>query len=192
MSDNFDNLDWSDGQVSVPGIYPKLWYAPKSWIATWPQLPSAPTTPEAEVTYVGNFTMETVATVAKLWKRINCIDIKSEPTSEQQGEVRCKSYLNKLKVVVSLTKENATALAKLAANSDLVWLFQERDSGKYRVCGSEKFMGTTKVTLNIGGAVTSEKGTTIEVEATDVCPFPFYDGLITHDSGIINEAATTT
>jgi len=189
MSDNFGNLDWEDGQVSVPGIYPKLWYVPKSWITTWPQLASAPASAAAEVTYAGDFTLETVETVAKVWKRINCIDIKSEPTSEQQGEVRCKSYLNKLKVVVSLTNEEATALAKLAANSDIVWIFQERDSGKFRVCGSEKFMVTTKVTLNIGGAVTAEKGTTIEIEATDVCPFPFYDGLITDDEGEVNAAA---
>lgn len=182
---NLGNLDWVDGQVSVPGIYPKLWYTTKNSITGWAQLAAAPATPAAAVTLAGNFALEAPA----VWKRVNCIDLKSQPTSEQQGEVRCKSYLNKLKVVVSLTNEEATALAKEAANTDLVWIFQERDSGKFRVCGSEKFMTVTKVTLDIGGAPTSEKGTTIEIEAVDVCPFPFYDGLITDDEGIVNEAA---
>ncbi|WP_299576662.1 hypothetical protein [uncultured Sunxiuqinia sp.] len=191
MADNFGNLDWVDGQVSVPGIYPELYFTTKNSIVAWPQLPDAPADAAAEVTLAGNFTLglEADEVTSKVWKRVNCIDIKSQPTSEQQGEVRCKTYLNKLKVVVSLTNEEATALAKLAANTDLVWAFRERDSGKFRVCGSEKFMTVTKVTLDIGGAPTSEKGTTIEIEAVDVCPFPFYDGLITDDAGEVNPAA---
>lgn len=185
MADNFGNLDWEDGQVSVPGIYPKLYYTTKNSITAWPQLPSEPASAADEVTLAGDFTLEE----SKVWKRVNCIDTKSQPTSEQQGEVRCKTYLNKLKVVVSLTNEEATSLAKIAANTDLVWIFQERDSGKFRVAGSEKFLTTTNVTLDIGGETTSEKGTTIEVEAVDVCPFPFYDGLITDDEGEVNAAA---
>ena len=182
---NLVNLDWADGQVSVPGIYPKLWYTTKNSITAWPQFAAAPATAADAVLLAGNFALEAPA----VWNRVNCIDIKSQPTSEQQGEVRCKTYSNKLKVVVSLTNEEATALAKEGANTDLVWIFQERDSGKFRVCGSEKFLTETKVTLDIGGAPTSEKGTTIEVEAVDVCPFPFYDGLITDDEGEVNPAA---
>ena len=182
---NLGNLDWVDGQVSVPGIYPKLWYTTKNLITGWPQLAANPATAADAVTLAGNFALEGV----NVWNRVNCIDVKSQPTSEPQGEVRCMSYNNKLKVVVSLTNEEATVLAKEAANTDLVWIFQERDTGKFRVCGSEKFMVTTKVTLDIGGAPTSEKGTTIEIEATDVCPFPFYDGLITDDAGEVNPAA---
>lgn len=185
MPDNFGNLDWVDGQVSVPGIYPKLYYTTKNSITAWPQFPEAPASAADEVTLAGDFTLADT----KVWKRVNCIDVKSQPTSEQQGEVRCKTYSNKLKVVVSLTNEEATALAKVAANTDLVWVFQERDSGKFRVCGSEKFMTNTSVVLDIGGAPTSEKGTTIDIEAVDVCPFPYYDGLITDDEGEVNAAA---
>lgn len=185
MASNLGNLDWVDGQVSVPGIYPKLYYTTKNSITAWPQFAAAPATPAAAVTLAGNFGLEAPA----VWNRVNCIDLESEPTSEQQGEVRCKTYANKLKVVVSLTNEEATALAKEAANTDLVWIFQERDSGKYRVVGSEKFMTLTKVNIAIGSAPTSKKATTIEIEAVDVCPFPFYDGLITDDEGIVNPAA---
>lgn len=182
---NLGNLDWVDGQVSVPGIYQKLYYVEKSLITAWPQFAAAPADAAAEVTLAGNFALEG----ANVWKRINCIDIKSEPTSEQQGEIRCKSYMNKLKVVTSLNDEESTAFAKLAANTDLVYIYQERDSGKFRVCGSEKFLVETKVNQNTGGSPTSEKGTTLEIEASDVCPFPFYDGLITDDAGEVNAAA---
>ena len=92
-------------------------------------------------------------------------------------------------MVVSLTNEDATYLALAGANTDFVWLFKERDSGKWRVAGSEKFMTVTKVMLDIGGAPTSEKGTTMEVEAVDVCPFPFYDGNIVTDDGDINPSS---
>lgn len=129
MVQNFGNLDWIDGQVSVPGIYPELYYIPKSWILSWPQLDPAPLNVIDEVTLKGDFQLA----VGKTWKKINCIDLKSQPTSEQQGEVRCKTYLNKLKVVVSLTNEEATSLAKIGANTDMVFMFRERDSGKYRV-----------------------------------------------------------
>lgn len=182
---NLGNLDWVDGQVSVPGIYPILYYTTKNSITGWPQFAATPATPAAAVTLAGDFTLAALAT----WKRVNCIDLESEPTSEQQGETRCKTYSNKLKVQVSLTNEEATAMAKEAANTDLVWIFQERDSGKYRVAGSEKFMTLTKINLAIGSAPTSKKGTTLEIEAVDVCPFPFYDGLITDDDGVVNPAA---
>ena len=185
MSAIFGNLDWVDGQVSVPGIYPELYYIPKGSITAWPQFATNPTTSAEAVTLAGDFTLAESAT----WKKINCIDLKSQPTSEQQGEVRCKTYLNKLKVVVSLTNEDATYLALAGANTDFVWLFKERDSGKWRVAGSEKFMTVTKVMLDIGGAPTSEKGTTMEVEAVDVCPFPFYDGNIVTDDGDINPSS---
>jgi len=182
----FGNLDWVDGQVSVPGIYPELYYITKNSIAAWPQLPSAPATAAEAVTLAGDF----VLVEAKVWKKINCIDLKSQPTAEQQGEVRCKTYSNKLKVVVSLTNEDATYLAMAGANTDFVYAFQERDSGKWRIAGSEKFLTMTKVTLDIGGAPTSEKGSTLEVEAVDVCPFPFYAGAIVTDDGDINPSTS--
>lgn len=179
---NLGNMDWVDGQVSVPGIYPVIYYVEKSKITAWPQFAAVPANAEDEVKLAGDFVLE----APTVWKRINCIDIKSEPSSEQQGEVRCKSYMNKLSVVTSLTDVESTAFAKLAANTDLVYIFQERDSGKYRVVGSEKFLTETKVNHKTGGSPTSEKGTTIEVEASDICPFPYYNGLITDGDGEVN------
>ena len=56
---------------------------------------------------------------------------------------------------------------------------------KYRVVGSPIFDNITKVSLNLGSEATSEKATTIEVEATDEC-LPFYTGKIVTSEGDMN------
>ena len=134
------------------------------------------------MTYEGDFTLTELAT----WKKINCIDVKSQPTSEPQGEIRCVSVNNKLTIVISLTNEDAAAFCKLANNTDLVYIFRERDSGKYRVVGSEMFTTLTTAGLNVGSDPTGTRGVTIEVSATDIIPFPFYAGAIVTDDGDIN------
>lgn len=179
---NFDNLDWVDGQHSVPGIYPEVYYIPKSQIASWPGFPEDPASAAEEVTYQGDFELESDAA----WKIINCIDVKSQPQSEPQGEIRCVSVNNQLTIVVSLTEEKASAFCKLSNNTDLVYLFRERDTGKYRVVGSEMFTTQSQASMNIGSEPTGEKGVTIEISSTDIIPFPFYEGAITTEDGDIN------
>ena len=188
MAQNFDNLDWVDGQHSVPGIFPAVYYIPKSKLASWPQFPASPASAVDEVTYEGAFALVSEA----VWKKINCIDVKSVPASEPQGEIRCVSVNNKITIVVSLTEEKATAFCKLANNTDLVYLFRERDSKKWRVVGSEMFTTLTKAALNVGSEPTGERGVTIEVEATDIVPFPFYTGSIVTDEGDINPGSSGT
>ena len=181
---NFDNLDWTDGQVSIPGIYHDLYYIPKGDITAWPAVVAAPADAPAEVTLAGDL----VLAATKTFKKINCIDIKSPVVCEPQGEIRSQTFLNKLTAVTALNEEKATAFAKLANNTDLVYLVREKSSGKWRVLGNEMFQTNTKPTVNIGGDPTGEKGTTIEVEVTDPIPAPFYDGAIVTDQGDINPA----
>lgn len=176
---NFENIDWVDGQVSVPGIYPEVYYIEKSAISAWPAVVAAPASAAEEVTLAGDFTLEGV----NVFKTINCIDVKSQPTSEPQGEIRCMSFNNKMTIKVSLTDEKATAFAKQANNTDMVYIFRERNSGKYRVCGSESFTTNTKAMLDVGADPTGERGVTLEIESTDTIPFPFYDGAIVTGDG---------
>lgn len=176
-----DNLDWADGQKSIPGIRPIVYGIAKNKITTWPTFAAAPATASAKVTYVGSFVLEALAT----WKRINVITDKSPVEAESQGETRCKSFLNKATFVTALTEEKATAFAMDANNDDLVYLVQEKE-GKYRVLGNEMFNTVTSVNLKIGDAPTGEKGITINVEVSDAMPAPFYIGAIVTDDGTIN------
>jgi len=182
---NFGNLDWTDGNVSVPGIYHVLYFIEKSNITAWPTFAAVPSSASEEVTYVGDFTLA----VDQVWKEIDCIDIKTEVTSEAQGEIRSVSSNNKLTIKSSLTSEEATAFAKLGNNTDLIYIFREKNSGKYRVCGSEMFVTFTRTTLQVGSDPTGERGVTIEVESTDFMPFPFYDGAIVTEDGDQNPSA---
>lgn len=185
MPQNFDNLDWIDGQSSVPGIFPDVYYIPKSKITKWPTLNPEPANAAEEVTYQGNFTLASEA----FWKKINCIDQKSQPTAEPQGEIRCKSFNETFSIISSLTEEKATAFAKLGNNTDMVFLFRERDSKKWRVVGSEMFTTITTTSLDVGSDPTGERGITVEVAATDIIPFPFYAGEIITEDGDVNPSA---
>ena len=88
--------------------------------------------------------------------------------------------------MTALTEEKATAFAKLANNTDLVYLVREKNSGKWRLIGNEMFQTNTRPMVAIGGAPTDEKGTTLEIEVSDPIPAPFYDGAIVTDDGDIN------
>lgn len=180
----YNNLDWEEGKAAAPGIRPVLYYIPKSDIVSWPSFVADPTTSAQEVTYDGGFTLDT----DKTWKRINCIAIKSPLTSEPQGEIRSKTFMNKLTVVTALTDEDATAFAKDANNDDLVYIVQEK-LGKYRVVGNELWNTETKVSQNTGGAPTDEVGTNLEIEVSDLMPAPFFDHEIVHADGIVNPQA---
>ena len=68
-----------------------------------------------------------------------------------------------------------------------MYLVQQRN-GKFRVIGCEEFETDTKPTQALGEGVTGEAGTTIEIEATDLCPAPFYPGKIEAEDGDISGA----
>ena len=182
---NFGNLDWTDGSMSVPGIYKILYFIEKSKITAFPTFAANPATAADEVTYIGDFTLAAQA----VWKKIDCIDIKTDVVSEAQGEIRSVSSNNKMTIKTSLTNEEASAFAKLGNNTDLVYIFREKTSGKYRVCGSEMFTTFTRTSVAIGSDPTGESGQTIEVESTDFMPFPFYNGAIVTEDGDENPSS---
>lgn len=179
----YGSLTWCKGQAILPGIRGRIYYISKKDIVKWPKLPETATAGNTAkiVTYDGDFTL---AADTK-WKYIDIISTKSPVTSETQGEVPCVTSLNKATFKHPGTEEEATAFAKEANNDDLVYQVQTR-KGKFRVIGNEMFETVTKISQEIGGAVTDEAGTTIEVEVTDVCPAPFYTGVIETKEGDID------
>ena len=82
-------------------------------------------------------------------------------------------------------KEEAAGFCRMAAADDLAFLVQQRN-GKFRVLGSEEFETLVKPTTALGQGITGTAGTTLEIEATDVCPAPFYPGKIETEEGDIS------
>ena len=57
--------------------------------------------------------------------------------------------------------------------------------GKYRVIGSDMWNTKTTVAQDLGQGATGTTSTTINAEATDVVPAPFYEGDIETEDGTI-------
>ena len=76
-------------------------------------------------------------------------------------------------------------LAAYFNNGDIVAITQDAD-GKSRVTGSE--ISQTKATVNQDGGqgLTGTASTTVNLEAADLIPQPFYEGEIDDEDGTVN------
>lgn len=178
-----NSLDWCDGQTNTPGIRSKIYVTSKQNIVKWPTLanPETETDPVKLATYQGNFTLA----AGKYWEKIDLLSDKSPITSETQGDKPSVTTLNKATFFHPGATEKATAYARKANNADYVYLIQTR-AGDWRLIGNESYQTKTKVSQKLGDTATSEMGTTIEVEVTDIMPAPFYTGEILTEDGILN------
>ena len=84
--------------------------------------------------------------------------------------------------------EAASAAAAYLNNNDNVFIVEDM-KGKHRVVGCDKWTTKSTVTQDLGQGATGTTGTTINVEASDECPAPFYTGTITTEDGDIDCAA---
>lgn len=180
----YDSLPFCKGKTILPGIRSRLYYVPKRDIVSWPTLPDTAKTDMSELaTYEGDFTLES----DKYWNFIDLVDNKGKIESESQGDKPARSFINKTSVVHPETDEYATGFARQANSDDFVYLIQVRN-GKFRVLGCEAFSTDTKPKQDSGEGVTGDFGTTLDIEATDACPAPYYKGKIVTKEGIIDAA----
>lgn len=177
----YQSQEWCKGQPIIPGIRTRIYFCPKGDIVKYPARRSGAATAKEDVTYDGDFTLA----AEKTWKFMDVISKKSPVTSESQGEQPNISTLVKATFVHPGFEEEATAFCKQANSDDLIYLIQQRN-GKWRVIGSEEFETVTKCSQSIGGDVTDEAGTTVEIEVTDYSPAPFYTGKILTEEGTID------
>ena len=180
--DLYSSLDFCEGQTVLPGIRKKVYFQKKSNIVKWPELPELEDGKSmAELaTYSGDFTLA----ADKKWLVVKNMDSKSDVNCETQGEKPSVTHLNKASIVHPGTEEEAAGFCRMAAADDLVFLVQQRN-GKFRVLGSQEFETVVKPTTALVQGVTGTAGTTLEIEATDVCPAPFYPGKIETEDGDI-------
>lgn len=176
------SLKWCEGTPELPGIKRRAYYTNKSNIAAWPTLPHDSNGRVTSAEYQGNFQLIADAT----WKCIDFIPSKSQLTSDPQGEYPSQTQLNKLVMVHPGVGKGAAEAAAYLNNSDNVFIVEDM-KGNYRVVGSEKWESKTTVAQDNGQGATGTASTTINVEATDECPAPFYTGEIETEDGTINE-----
>ena len=177
------SLGWCQGQPVMPGIRRRLYYTSKQNIVKWPAYSSDSGGRYSFALLTGNFALK----ADSYWYYIDILAEKSTLTSDPQGEAPSQTQLNKLTAVHPGVGQEASAVACYLNNSDNVFIVQDM-SGLWRVVGSRFFETKTTVAQDNGQGATGTASTTISVEATDVCPSPFYQGTITTEEGELSLA----
>lgn len=181
------SLNWCQGTPELPGIKRRIYYLAKSEIVKWPTLPVDENGRPTSAVYQGNFTLAADAS----WKHIDVLPDKCQVTSEAQGEVPSQTQLNKLTAVHPAVGPEASAAAAYINNTDNVFLVEDM-RGKFRVIGSDKWNTKATVSQDLGQGATGTTSTTINAEASDVVPAPFYEGEIKTETDTINPASEQT
>ncbi|MDR1981343.1 MAG: hypothetical protein LBQ39_06980 [Tannerellaceae bacterium] len=176
------SLEWCEGKMNPPGIRTHVFAIPKRDIVGWPTLPETITTNMKElVVFTGAF----VLAENKKWQKIKVLVERSPVTSASQGTKPSKTFVNSATFVHPGVEEDATAFCRLANNDDYVYIIQTKP-GKYRVIGNDMYQTETNPSQALGASATDEMGTTLEITVTDICPAPFYTGIIETVDGDIN------
>lgn len=174
------SLDWCMGTPELPGIKRRIYYISKNLIAKWPEFVRDEAGRVTSSTLSGSFTLVADAH----WQYIVILADKSQLTSEAQGEIPSQTQLNKLVAVHPSVGPEASAAAAYLNNSDNVFVVEDM-KGNFRVVGSEKWLTKTTVAQDNGQGATGTTSTTINVEATDEIPSPFYVGTLNTEDGEI-------
>ncbi len=174
------SLAWCQGKPELPGVKRRIYYISKYDILKWPLLQHDANGRLISALYAGCFVLRADAK----WKFIDILSDKSQLTSDAQGEYPSQTQLNKLVAVHPGVDQEASAAAAYLNNNDNVFLVEDM-RGAVRVVGSDKWPTKTTVTQDLGQGATGTTSTTINVEATDECPAPFYSGSIDTEEGII-------
>lgn len=186
FADIYGNLEYCTGKMSMPGVRPRAYLIPKKHIVSWPTLPLASATEMGKVAvYNGNFTLQ----ADKYFKYLDLVDGETEPKCEQVGAFGSMHFINTVALVVPGTEEEATGLATMLNNEDVVVIVFQRN-GKARVFGNEMFRTTVKPSLTLGKGTSDSNATTLEISSEDVAPAPFYPGDIVLDSKVTISGAT--
>lgn len=175
------SLGWCQGTPELPGVKRRIYYLAKSEIVAFPQLPRDELGRATSAILAGSFTL---AADAK-WKYIDILPDKSQLTSEAQGELPSQTQLNKLTAVHPGVGPDASAAAAYINNTDSVFVVEDM-KGNFRVLGNDKWSTKATVAQDLGQGATGTTSTTINVEATDEVPAPFYVGTLETEDGDID------
>lgn len=171
--DNLENLVFEEGSSNSAGIADVVYYIPKAHLQdySFPKIKSTITAAADIVTLDGSFVLET----AKFFKKIHCTQGKGKGDFEGTGEVEGKIFTNKLALSFPKNTAEVRAFAKLALNTDMVYVVPETN-GKFFVIGDPFIRTTTTPAGTTGDEPGSAHGVTFEVSCASETPFPVYEG----------------
>lgn len=177
------SIGWCEGTTVLPGIRRRLYYVSKAVVVSCPR---------PDFTNGTNVITDNITLAADCyWRYIDVLVNKSGITSEAQGEYPSQTQLNKLVAVHPGVDPKSAMAAAYINNNDCLFLVQDME-GRFRLIGNTLYPSKATVAEDGGQGATGTPGTTINVEATDTMPAPYYNGLIqTADDEIVQNAPST-
>ena len=186
----YESLRYCQGTKIIPGVRDHVYAIAKRDIVTWPTLPAV-ATESVDLAKLATYSGAFVLASDKKWQRIDLSLNKGNIECETQGDRPSRTFLNKITLSYPGCTAQAVGFCRMAVDDDMVFLVPQRD-GKYRVLGNEMFQTDVKPKVTTGEGTTTAGGTEIAVEVTDICPAPFYGGVIeTADRGNVSGADDT-
>ena len=184
MADLFKSLEWADGQINPSGIKTIVYYAPKSWIKTFPRITSPATTSNENVVVAGDFEMVTGKTFLKLYSTQG----KGKVDWEPMGEKDHKMFTNKGSFSFPDIGEDARSVAKQTINANIVMIvpLPHESEHRYIMIGDADYDVTVTIKGSSGDKPGSDKGITFEIEAPGTTPLPGYAGALVLEDGTLD------
>lgn len=177
-------MKFTDVASNPGGIRSVSFLTHKSYITAFPALATDPATSTADVTYEGNFTMDTDKKFVEIYTRKGSGKAYVTTGGPKDG----KYFINKADIDYPDVDDDALALAKAIINSDLVMVVGTRVANsstfKFVVLGSEMFACEAVTTDGDTGTIDDDgKKFDFKFEAKDINPLPRYIGTIEVDGG---------
>lgn len=163
------SLAWCQGRPQYTGMRRRLYFTARANIVKWPTLPKDENGKPLSAVYDGEF----VLAADKQWLYLDILPEKSQLTSEAQGEYPAQSQLNKLMAVHPGIELDATSATAWFNNNETVFMVEDM-AGNTRIVGNKDYPIKVTVTQDVGQGITGSASTTINVEASDDVPAPFY------------------
>ncbi len=181
------DIEWSAGSENIGGTTDKIWFAPKQDFADdgIPEVPSDPTTFASAAVAAGSVAFKT----GKGWFSMYVTRDTAGVTSESQGEIDGKSFLNKFVFTHPGNKKEVLGWCRWANNSDLIFMVREA-GGSYRLMGSELFScKADTIAPTTGVATADKKHVAVEVSYPSVSPAPIVESY-DPDTDLVNSSTS--
>jgi hypothetical protein len=181
MAFAYGDLQFENEHNNMGGLTTVMYIGLSYDIATWPTLPSSPTSYADKVTLEGSFAMESTKKFISVYATPETA--KMEP--ENQGEVDGQSFRQKGEFLYPGTLEDAIGFAAAINNARGCIIGVDPNTGKRYVVGSKDRPVYFKPSVTTGGAAADRRGVKIEFWSDSFVPFAFYNGAIPLSEGDI-------
>lgn len=184
MAELFEELEWADGQINPSGIKNIVYYAPKSWIKTFPRITNPVTTTAENMVVDGDFEMEAGKTFLRLYSTQGLGKVYWEPLGEKDH----KMFVNKGTFSFPDISTAARSLAKQLINANVVVIvpLPHETEKRYIMLGDADYDVTVSIKGDSGDKPGSDKGISFEIEAPCTTPLPGYAGALVLPDGTLD------